>query len=194
MQKKLKYLIAVLGSLLLLSGQALACGGAKPCMAGNTGSQMNKDCPMKKDCPVKKDCPKGKGAACKGHGYSHAGKQHARIPGKSSSYVRRILRLGDEIGLSDTQRQQIEDILIAASKQSAEARARADSVAAELYGKLRSGGVDDAGISAYAERMGELYASRLKANLTASVRASSMLSAEQKKKLYAGKKTGDAKQ
>lgn len=200
MYQKMKYVIAVAVIAMFASGQALACGGAKGCMSGQAGTQtskecpMQKDCPMKKDRPMKKDCQMGKGSAYKGHGYSHAKKHHTNIPGKSTRYVHKILRRGDEIGLSDTQRRQIEDILIAAEKEGAEARARAEAVAAEFYGKLKAGKVNDNEIGAYASRMGELHAARLKANLSASLRASSMLSAEQKAKLYAGKKDKGARQ
>ena len=76
----------------------------------------------------------------------------------------------------------------------AESRARAEAAAAVFYGKLKAGKVDDAEIDSYAARMGELHAARLKANLTASTGASALLTAEQKKKLYAGKRTESEKQ
>ena len=73
-------------------------------------------------------------------------------------------------------------------KDSAEADARGDAVVAEFYGKLRAKKAGDAEVEAYTKRMGELHAARLKANLTAYMKASALLTPEQKEKFYAGKK------
>lgn len=195
MHRKLKFLIIALGAALLISGQAVAgCAGKASCTADKRGCCMA----GKANCAAdKKGCDMaGKAAAqtgkreCNdrsGQRAWHDKKRHAGYPGKNSHYVQKILRRGEAIGLSDKQRRQIEEILVAARKETAESRARAEALAVELYGKLRSGKVGDADVDAYAARMGELHAARLKANLSASLKASALLSAEQKQKLYAGR-------
>lgn len=185
MHKKLKQLIIALGAALLIATPAMACGGKASCMAGKGGCMAGKAAAhtAKKECNYKG-----------GHQAWHGKKRHAGYPGRDSHYVKKILSRGDEIGLSDEQRRQIEDLYAAAKKEVAESRARAEAAAAVFYGKLKAGKVDDAEIDSYAARMGELHAARLKANLTASTGASALLTAEQKKKLYAGKRTESEKQ
>ena len=163
----LKHLVAAAAAALLFAGQALAA-----CPDGACAGKGNPE-----SCPYKGHKPA-----------HHMSQQVSKVPGASNSYVHRILAKGEQIGLSDEQRKQIEEILIAAEKESAEADARADAVVAEFYGKLRAKKAGAAEIDAYAKRMGELYAARLKANLNASTKASNLLSAEQKEKFYAGKK------
>lgn len=169
MNKYIKHLIIAAGATLLISGQAIACEG-KSCAAMQ---QAQGD-----SCPYK------------GHKPAHAMQKHQakKVPGASSNYVHRILSKGEQIGLSAGQRKQIEDILVATMKETAEADARADAVVAEFYGKLRAKKAGDADVDAYAKRMGELHATRLKANLTASMKASALLTSEQKEKFYAGRK------
>lgn len=171
MNRHVKHLVIAAATALLFSGQAMACGGARACMADKGTMQQ------------------GQGGSCPYQGHMPAGatQTHAKkIPGASSDYVRRMLRNGEQLGLSAEQRKQIEEILVTAEKEAAEAAARADTVVADFYGRLRTKKTGAADIDAYARRMGELHAARLKANLTASIKASELLTPEQKKKFYAG--------
>jgi hypothetical protein len=135
--------------------------------------------------PVSKPCPLGvKQASGKHHGQYG----HYAIPGKTSNYIRKILKRADTIGLSDRQRKQIGDLLVQAEVDTARARAEAQIAVAEFRSKLRSGNVSDHDVKAYSKRMGELRSDKLNANLTASVKASRLMSDEQKSRFYAGKK------
>ena len=184
MRNTMKHLMIATGAVLLLSTPAMACGGNASCMAGKASCMASKSAAQ----------PADKGYMHKGGHHSwHGKKRHAGYPGRDSHYVKKILSRGDEIGLSEEQRRQIEELYIAAKRETAESRARAETVATEFYGKLKAGKADDAEIDAYAARMGELHAARLKANLAASTKASALLSAEQKKKLYAGRPDGSEK-
>ena len=135
--------------------------------------------------PVPKPCPLG---AKQASGKHHGQYGHYAIPGKTSNYIRKILKRADIVGLSDKQRKQIGDLLVQAEVDTARARAEAQIAVAEFRNKLRSGNVSDRDVEAYSKRMGELRSDKLNANLTASVKASRLLSDAQKSKFYAGKK------
>ena len=194
MHKYIKHFIAALAAFMLLSSPALACGGkscspgqcankaghAKSCMAGKEKCAMNKAGHAQKCAAGDKTCAMNK------TGYAKKG--HALVPGKTSNYTRKILSKGELIGLSDTQRKQINELLATAEASTARARYLSSALVQELYGKLRSGGVSDGEIKAYTKRMGELRAAHLEANLMASVHTAALLSEEQKAKLYADKK------
>jgi Spy/CpxP family protein refolding chaperone len=181
MNKYIKHLMIAATAVMFLSSPALACGGkscspkqcayksghAQGCVAGDKACAMNK------------------------MGYSKKG--HARIPGKTSQYVHKILNKGELIGLSNAQRKQITDLLVEAETGTARARAQSSALIAEFYGKLRSGGVSDDEIKAYTKRMGELRTAHLQANLMSSVHAAALLSDEQKAKLYGNKKSQASK-
>jgi hypothetical protein len=177
MNKYCKHFIGAATVLMLMSSPALACGGKacspKSC-AQNAGHAQG--------------CAAGD-KACAMNKMRHAGKGHALVPGKTSNYTRKILSKAEFIGLSETQQKQIEDLLAKAEASTAIARKLSSALVQELYGKLRSGDVSDDEIKAYAQRMGELRAAHLEANLMASVHASTLMSDEQKAKLYADKKS-----
>ena len=181
MNKYFKHLIGAVAALMLMSSPALACGG-KSCSP--------KQCAYKAGQTQK--CAYGD-KACAMSRTGHAKKGHARIPGKTSNYTRKILNKGELIGLSDVQRKQITDLLVGAETGAARAKAQSMALVAEFYGKLRSGGVSDDEIKAYTNRMGEWRTDHLRANLMASVHAAALLSDEQKAKLYARKKSGAGK-
>ncbi|GAV19143.1 hypothetical protein MMIC_P0072 [Mariprofundus micogutta] len=176
MNKQLKHLMIATSAALLLSTSALACGG-KACPAS--------DCDFKgakaQDCPL---------STAKAPAYKESG--HYKIPGKSPRYIRKILSKSDLIGLSDKQRKQIGELLLAAETGAAKAHAEAQITVAEFRSKLHSGNLNDRDIKAYTARMGELRAAKLQANLMASVKASRLLSDEQKSRLYAAKTAAGA--
>lgn len=173
MNKHLKHLMIATSAALLLSTSAIACGG-KPC-----GSES---CDFKGAKSEK--CAKG---YAKESGYKKSG--HYKIPGKSPAYIRKILKKSDAIGLSEKQRKQVGELLVAAETAAAKAHAEAQIEVASFRSKLHSGGLKDADIKAYTKRMGELRAAKMEANLMASVKASRLLNDEQKSRLYAGKKS-----
>lgn len=177
MNKYVKHLIIAATAIMFLSSPALACGG-KSCSP--------------KQCAYKSGHAQGcaygdKACAMKKMGYAKKG--HARVPGKTSHYIHKILNKGELIGLSDAQRKQITALLVEAETGAAKARAQSSALIAEFYGKLRSGGVGDDEIKAYTKRMGELRAAHLQANLMSSVHAAALLSDEQKARLYGNKKS-----
>jgi len=171
MNKHLKHLMIATSAAVLLSTPALACGG--------------KACPSQ-DCDFQgvkaQDCPIG---SAKSSGYKKSG--HDNIPGNKPSYIRKILKKGDAIALTDKQRKQIGDLLIAAETAAARTHAEAQITVSDFRSKMHAGELSDADIKAYTKRMGELRTAKFQANLAASVKASRLLSAEQKTKLYAGK-------
>jgi len=173
MNKTVKYLISAAVAAAVFVAPAMACGG-KPCSSAN--------CDFKSEnCPTSKNKSSYK-------------KGHRNIPGKSPAYVRKILKKGDQVGLNDSQKKEVGKLLIAAETGAAKAHAEAQIVVADFRSKLHSkGGVSDSDIKAYIKRMGELRSDKLMSNLMASVRASRLLSDEQKSKLYAGKKYQDGK-
>jgi len=177
MNKHLKHLMIATSAALLLSTSAIACGG-KPC--------ASESCDFKGAKAEK--CAKG---YAKGSGYKKSA--HHKIPGNSSAYIRKILKKSDAISLTDKQRKQVGELLVAAETGAAKAHAEAQITVADFRSKLHSGSLKDSDIKAYTKRMGELRAAKLAANLMASVKASRLLNDEQKAGLYAGKKTMGAK-
>jgi len=178
MNQHLKHLMGAVAALMLMSGPALACSG-KSCSA--------KQCDYKAGHAQSRACGNNKCAMNKPR---HANKGHARIPGKTSNYIHKILEKGELIGLTGTQRRQITDLLAKAETGAAGAGVQITALAAAFYDKLRSGGVDDDEIKAYTQRMGELHAAHLQANLMASVHAAALLSDGQKATLYADQDPG----
>jgi Spy/CpxP family protein refolding chaperone len=176
-----KYVMIAATAIMFISSPALACGG-KSCSPKQCAYKVGH---TQKYSAGDKSCAMGK--------QGHAKKRHARFPGKTSNYIRKILHKGELIGLSDTQRKQVTDLLVKAETGTATASIQTTAVVAEFYGRLRSGGVSDDEIKAYAQRMGELRAAHLQANLMSSVHAAALLSNEQKTKLYASKKSGAGK-
>lgn len=170
MNKSLKHLIVATSAALLFSTSVLACGAA-PC--GTENCDFNGAKPEK--------CEKG---YAKKAGYKRSA--YHKIPGNSPSYVRKILKKGD---LNDKQRKQVGALLIAAETDAAKAHAEAQIAVAEFRTKLHSGDLKDRDIKAYAKRLGELRAAKLETNLMASVKASRLLTADQKAGLYAGGKS-----
>ena len=177
MKKHLKHLVIATSAALLLSTSAIACGG-KSC-----GSES---CDFKGAKSEK--CAKG---YAKGSGYKKSA--HHKIPGKSPAYIRKILKKADAIGLSEKQRKQVGELLVAAETGAAKAHAEAEIEVAAFRTKLHGGDLKDRDIKAYAKRMGDLRAAKMEANLMASVKASRLLNEDQKAKLYAGKKAMGAK-
>jgi len=177
MKNQFKHLMLATSAALLLSTPALACGG-KPC--------ASESCDFKGE--KAQSCPKATG---KSSGYKKSG--HYNIPGNSPDYIRKILKKADAIALSDKQRKQVGELLVTAETGAAKAHAEAEIEVASFRSKLHSSGLKDSDIKAYTKRMGELRAAKLEANLTASVKASRLLSDEQKSRLYAGKKAMGAK-
>ncbi|ATX79253.1 LTXXQ motif family protein [Mariprofundus aestuarium] len=173
MKKQLKHLMVAAAAVMLFSAQALACGG-KQCASESCDFKGAKA----------ENCAKG---YAKGSGYKKSA--HHKIPGNSPAYIRKILKKADAIGLTDKQRKQVGELLVAAETGAAKAHAEAQIEVAEFRGKLHGGSLNDSDIKAYAKRMGELRAAKYEANLMASVKASRLLNDEQKSKLYAGKKT-----
>ncbi len=174
MNKYVKHLMIAATAIMFLSGSALACGG--------------KSCSPEK-CGYKSGQTQGGDQACTMKKMGHAKKGHALIPGNTSDYVHKILNKGELIGLSGAQRKQIAALLVEAETGTARASAQSSALVAEFYGKLRSGGVSDDEIRAYAKHMGELRAVHLQVNLMSSVHAAALLSDEQKAKLYGNKKS-----
>ena len=172
MKKQLKHLMVAAATAMLLSTPVLACGG-KPCASESCDFKSAKA----------ENCAKG---YAKGSGYKKSA--HHKIPGNSPAYIRKILKKADAIGLTDKQRKQVGELLVAAETGAAKAHAEAQIEVAEFRGKLHGGSLNDSDIKAYAKRMGELRAAKYEANLMASVKASRLLNDEQKSKLYAGKK------
>ena len=177
MKKQLKHLMIAAAAAMLFSTPTLACGG-KPC--------ASKSCDFKGE--KAEQCAKGytKGSADKKSG-------HHNIPGNSPAYIRKILKKADAIGLTDKQRKQVGELLVAAETGAAKAHAEAQIEVTEFRGKLHGGSLNDSDIKAYTKRMGELRAAKYEANLMASVKASRLLNDEQKAGLYAGKKAMGAK-
>jgi len=174
MNKTIKYLMSAAVTAAMIATPAMACGG-KPCGAKNCDFKSDKS----KPCPTK------------GKSYK---KGHHKIPGKSASYVRKILKSADRIGLNDSQKKEVGKLLIAAETGAAKAHAEAQITVAGFRSKLHSkGGVSDSDVKAYTKRMGELRSDKLMSNLMASVKASRLLSDEQKSRLYAGKKNQGGK-
>ncbi|ATX82354.1 hypothetical protein Ga0123462_1491 [Mariprofundus ferrinatatus] len=169
MKKQLQHLMIATSAALLLSGTAMACGG-KQCSA--------EDCSFKGEKAA--SCSKGD---AKSSGY-HKRSGHHNIPGNSPDYVRKILKNGN---LNDKQRKEVGELLVAAETGAAKAHAEAQITVAEFRTTLHSGDLKDRDIKAYAKRMGELRAAKLEANLMASVKASRLLTDEQKAGLYSGK-------
>lgn len=173
MNKHMKQLTLAISALLLLSTSAMACGG-KACSATN--------------CEYK--AAHGQAFAYGSvHGTVNKKSAHHNLPGNKPTYIRMILKKGDVIGLTDKQRKQIGELLIAAETGAVKAHAEAEVVVAGFRSRLHSGELKDGDIKAYARRMGDLRAAKYEANLMASVKASRLLDDEQKSKLHAGKKT-----
>ncbi len=120
---------------------------------------------------------------------SYKTSSHYKIPGTSPSYIRNILKKAARIGLTDKQFKELGGLLVEAETGAAEAHAQAELTVAKFRTRLHSGHLSDKEIHTYTSRMGELRSAKLQANLMASVRASRLLTAEQKSKLYAGKKS-----
>jgi hypothetical protein len=204
MNKYCKCLIGTVAALMLMSGSALACGGmsCSPGQCANKAGQAQgcaggeQACAMRKmGCSQKMHAMNNAGGEkkCAMSKMGHTKKGHIRVPGKTSNYVRNILHKGELIGLSETQRKQINDLLANAEAATALARVQASVLIKAFYGKLRDGGVSDNEIKTYTERMGKLRAAHLQANLMASVHTAALLSVEQKDKLYGRKKSGAGK-
>jgi len=204
MNKYVKYMMIAATAMMFLSSPALACGG----MSCSPGQCANKAGQAQGCAGGEKACAMGKmGCSQKMHAMNNAGgekkcamskmgyakKGHARVPGKTSNYARNILHKGELIGLSETQRKQINDLLANAEAATAKARVQSSVLIKAFYGKLRDGGVSDNEIKAYAKQMGELRAAHLQANLMASVQTAALLSDEQKAILYGKKKSQTGK-
>lgn len=166
-----KYLLMAAAISMLFSTPVQACG-SKACDLKNCDYKGTKA----KACPT---------TSTKASAYKKSG--HYHIPGKKPTYIRKILNKADVIGLSDRQRKQIGELLISAETGAAKAHAQAQITVAEFRSKLHSGNLSDADIKAYTNRMGALRSAKLAANLNASVKASRLLSDEQKSRLYARK-------
>jgi len=166
-----KYILMAAAASMLFSTPVQACDG-KACDLKNCDYKGTKA----------SSCPTTYG---KSSGYKKSG--HYNIPGKKPTYIRKILKKADVIELSDKQRKQIGELLVAAETGAAKAHAKAQITVAEFRSKLHSGNLSDADIKAYTGRMGELRSAKLAANLNASVKAARLLSDEQKSRLY-GKK------
>ena len=145
--------------------------------------------------PVHATACDGKGAksaACPtGHSSGHGKHGHHAIPGNSLDHIRKILKSADAIGLDNSQRKQVATLLIDAETQVAKAHAEAEVTVAEFRAKMHTGKLSDKEVKAYTKKMGELRAEKLSANLMASVKASRLLSDEQKSKLYSKRKDWD---
>jgi len=176
MNKQMKQLIIAAATALLLSSPALACGG-KPCASESCDFKGAKS----------EHCVQGD---AKGSGYKTS--VHHNIPGNSPDYIRKILKKADVIALSDKQRKQIGELLVAAETAAAKVHAEAQIEVAEFRGKLHGSKLKDSDIKAYSQRMGELRAAKYEANLMASVKASRLLTDEQRAGLYAGRKAAGA--
>lgn len=178
MKRHLKHLMIATSAVLLLATSAQACGG-KPCSSASCNFKGEKS----EKCMT--DYAKGS---------SHNKSAHYKIPGNSPDYIRKIIKKADAIGLSEKQRKQVGELLVAAETAAAKAHAEAQIEVADFRTRLHSGDLKDRDIKAYAKRMGELRAAKMEANLTASVKASRLLNDEQKGLLYAEKKAKGARE
>ncbi|MFC1536254.1 hypothetical protein ACFL48_00390 [Pseudomonadota bacterium] len=167
MNKTFKYLVSAAVAAAMFATPAMACGG-KACGSKNCDFKADKS----RSCPTK------------GKSYK---KGHHKIPGKSAAYVRKILKKADRIGLSSSQKKEVGKLLIAAETGAAKAHAEAQITVADFRSRLHGGKLSDSDLKAYTKRMGEHRSDKLMANLMASVKASRLLTDEQKAKLYSGK-------
>ncbi len=172
MKKNIKHFILMAAASMLISTPALACGGTS--------------------CPSESCDFKGKKVESSEKNWAEpsAYKKTKRynIPGNSPKYIRNILKKSAALELTDQQKKQIGALLKTAESDASKAHDVAKLTVVEFRKKMYAGGLKETEIKMYAKQMGELRAARFQSNLMASVKASRLLSDEQKSKLYGGKK------
>lgn len=128
-----------------------------------------------------KQCSTGKKS-----GHSHEGHSKGKhsMPGKSASYVKKILEQAGALKMDDTQISKIGDLYITATGASAAIRAEIEVTINNFKSLYKKGGVTEKAINDYAKKMGELRTRLLQGNLIATFGAKKILTPAQKEKLH----------